>query len=266
MEPLLLDAIEITQAAGKAIMGYYRDAFSVSEKSPDNPVTDADLAADRLLRQRLGQLLPEAGWLSEETVDNPERTSKRYSWVVDPLDGTKEFVMGIPEFAVSVGLVDEGLPVLAVVLNPATGELFTAAKGQGTRLNGRPVAASDSDSLSGARIDASRSERKRGEFAPFEGVVQLRTMGSIAYKLARVAAGQTDATWSRGPKNEWDICAGALLVWESGGQCTDLSDRPLRFNQLFPKVNGIIADNGRLHQQVVSALAPYGAARTEERP
>src|SRR5690606_22078974 len=159
--------------------------------------------------------LPTAGWLSEETADDPIRLERSYVWVVDPLDGTKEFVMGIPEFSVSVALVQDGQPILAVILNPATGDLFQAERGKGIWLNGWPVTVSSRRHVQGAKIDASRSEAKRGEFAPFEGMVSLNIVGSIAYKLARVAAGQADATWSRGPKNEWDICAGTLLVQEA---------------------------------------------------
>lgn len=242
-------------------MGYYQDAFSVRDKSPDNPVTDADLAADKLLRQQLLTLLPDAGWLSEETADNPDRLQKRQLWVVDPLDGTKEFVMGIPEFTVSVALVEEGLPILAVIYNPPTGELFTGYKGGGVWYNGQPTAVSQRETLRGALVHASRSEIKRGEFAPFEDMFELKIVGSVAYKLAQVAAGQADAAWSRGPKHEWDICAGALLVEEAGGTAVDLSNNPLQFNRPFPKVNGIVADNGRLHRDLIAALAPHGAAR-----
>ncbi len=264
MTNLLEKTIEITQAAGEAIMGYYQDSFSVKDKAPDNPVTDADLAADTLLRQQLGALLPEAGWLSEETADSPDRLQRRQVWVVDPVDGTKEFVMGIPEFSVSVALVEAGLPQLAVILNPPTGELFHALRGQGAYLSGRPISVSARSELAGAQVDASRSERRRGEFAPFEELLELRTMGSIAYKLARVAAGQADATWSRGPKSEWDICAGALLIEEAGGSCVDLDGQPFRFNKPFPKVNGIIAANARLYEPLMALLAPHRAgARTD---
>lgn len=257
MNQLLTDTIEITRMAGAAIMRFYQSSFEVTDKKPDNPVTDADFAADSLLKQKLLARLPEAGWLSEETVDSPERLSKKLVWVVDPLDGTKEFVMGVPEFSVSVALVEDGLPVLGVIFNPPTGELFAAAKGEGMFFNGAPAAVSPQSQLQGARIDASRSERKRGEFAPFEQLVELTTMGSIAYKLARVAAGHSDATWSRGPKNEWDICAGVLMVQEAGGRCVDLDDAEFPFNQPKTLVNGIIADNGQLHQPIISALAPY---------
>lgn len=240
-------------------MEYYRDSYSVTDKSPDNPVTDADLAADHLLHERLKALLPEAGWLSEETVDSADRLTKEFVWVVDPLDGTKEFVMGIPEFAVSVALVQNGDPVLAVIFNPASGELFHAQRGKGAFSGSSPATVSSQGVLRAARVDASRSERKRGEFAPFETLVQLKTVGSIAYKLARVGVGLADATWSRGPKNEWDICAGALLIEEGGGRCVNLDERGFEFNKPYPKVNGIIATNGHIHEEVMRTLAPHRA-------
>lgn len=263
-QTILEKTIAITREAGETILGFYRGAFDVQEKAPDNPVTDADLAADSLLHERLLALLPEAGWLSEETADQPERLEKEFVWVVDPLDGTKEFVMGIPEFSISVALVQHGEPVLGVIYNPVTKELYAAGKGHGLTLNGEPIRVSERSEFAGAIVDASRSERKRGEFAPFEEVLEIRTLGSIAYKLARTAAGQADATWSRGPKHEWDICAGVLLVLEGGGSCVDLDDEPFVFNKSWPKVNGIIADNGHLHTAVVNALAPHReTARTD---
>lgn len=257
MKSLTQKTIHIVREAGQAVMQFYQASFAVRDKSPDNPVTEADIASDTLLKQRLGALLPEAGWLSEETADHPARLEKRQLWVVDPIDGTKEFVLGIPEFSISVALVDDGLPVLGIVFNPATGELFVAEKGQGVWCNGEKVAVSGRVHLTGSLIDASRSEIKRGEFDPFKELVELRITGSIAYKLARVASGQADGTWSRGPKHEWDICAGALLVQEAGGVCVDLDNNPFRFNKSWPKVNGIIADNGHLHQEIITALAPH---------
>lgn len=211
---LTVDVEQIVREAGEIILSFYQGAFAVREKSPDNPVTEADLAADRFLHRRLGELLPEAGWLSEETADHPARLEREQIWVVDPLDGTKEFVMGVPEFSISAALAAAGQPVLAVIYNPVTGEMFSGAAGHGVKLNGVPVAVSGRQTLVGAMVDASRSERLRGEFAPFEAGLALRTVGSIAYKLARVAAGLSDATWSRGPKHEWDICGGVLLVQE----------------------------------------------------
>ena len=202
-------------------------------------------------------LIPEAGWLSEETTDRKTRLAKRLIWVVDPVDGTKEFVLGIPEFSVSVALVEDGISKFGVIYNPASGELFAALRGQGIELNGETVRVSDRTQLKGAHIDASRSERNRGEFMPFEDLFRIQTMGSIAFKLARVSAGHVDATWSRGPKSEWDICAGVCLIEEAGGRIVDLDNAPIAFNRPFPKVNGIIATNGPLHDQVIATLAPY---------
>lgn len=256
----LKDQIEaIVLEAGETILSYYRDAESmdVREKSPDNPVTEADLAADTLLKSRCLALLPAAGWLSEETVDNPQRLERPLVWVVDPLDGTKEFVMGIPEFSVSVALCEDGQPIVGAIYNPVTREMFAAARGHGLTLNGSPVEVTDQTMLAGSLIEASRSEMKRGEFDFCEKMVELKMMGSIAYKLARTAAGLADATWSRGPKHEWDVCAGVLLVEEGGGRCVDLDDRPFTFNQSFPKINGIIADNGHLHDEIITLLAPH---------
>ncbi len=257
MNTLLKETIAITQSAANEIMRFYQTSFSVEDKSPDNPVTDADLASDRLLQKDLRNLLPEAGWLSEETADNPDRLAKKLCWVVDPLDGTKEFVMGIPEFSISVALVEDGLPIIAVILNPPKDELFYAYRGDGAFYKEKKVAVSPTNELLGAQVDASRSERNRGEFAPFEETVQLTTVGSIAYKLARVSAGLTDATWSRGPKHEWDICAGVLLIEEAGGKVVDLDNEAMRFNKSFPKVNGIIATNSNLYDQVITSLAPH---------
>jgi len=266
VDQLLQQTVTIVLAAGQAIMEYYQDGFNARDKSPDNPVTDADLAADKLLREQLLALLPQAGWLSEETADQPARLLKKLVWVVDPLDGTKEFMMGIPEFAVSVGLVEAGRPILGVIYNPPTAELFAGYQGGGVRYNGQPATASVHSDLTGASVPASRSEVNRGEFEPFADKFNLRIVGSIAYKLAQVAAGQADATWSRGPKHEWDICAGAFLVAEAGGVATDLTGNPLLFNRPYPKVNGIVADNGRLHEQLMATLAPYGAARSDSPP
>lgn len=263
LDALVEDVIKITRSAGSAVMGYYREAVSVTEKSPDNPVTEADLAADALLKEQLLALLPEAGWLSEETVDRPARLLREMVWVVDPLDGTKEFVMGLPEFAISVGLAQDGRAILGVILNPATGELYHAVAGGEVFLNGTPVSSSQTAALEEAQVEASRTERERGEFEPFETSVRLSTLGSIAYKLARVAAGQADATWSRGPKNEWDICAGVMLVEASGGRAVDLSGQPVYFNKPFPKVDGVIATNSHLFQPVRALLGPHGAARSD---
>ncbi len=231
---------EAIQAAGSALVRTIESGFTTEHKENLDPVTSADLEANRILKEMLLSHCPGDGWLSEETRDSEQRLACKRVWVVDPIDGTKEFVSGIPEFAVSVALVEDGIPVVAAVYNPLANELFIAAQGEGAYLNGRRVQVASSV---GARpvVLASRSEVKRGEFQPFDDVAVIHPVGSIAYKLALVAAGRADATWSLGPKNEWDIAAGVLLVQEAGGQVFDKTRRPFIFNQPNTLVNGIVA-------------------------
>lgn len=263
MQEIFDATLAATKKAGDIVMSFYQSSFTVKDKSPDNPVTDADLASDAYLKETLLAILPEAGWLSEETKDNPDRLDKEFVWVVDPIDGTKEFVMGIPEFSISVGLVQNGVPVLGIILNPETDELFAGFAGNGVQYKGANATPSKRAELTGSEIDASRSEIKRGEFEIFEDKVTLKIVGSIAYKLARVSAGICDGTWSRGPKNEWDICAGDFLIREAGGQCVDLNRELISYNKPHSKVNGIIATNGHIHDELLALLGPLGAARSE---
>src|ERR1700739_2916468 len=126
--------------AGEILRRYFRDrGYEVGSKGRDNPVTSADLEADAALREHLSGAFPDYGWLSEETADNPARLSRRRVWIVDPLDGTKEFIKGIPEFVVAIALAEDGVPVLGVTYNPIKNELFWAARGMGCHMDGRPV-------------------------------------------------------------------------------------------------------------------------------
>ena len=240
----LIEGLEVLKKyvhqAGQAIFQMAADGFETAYKANKDPVTTADLEADSIIRKGLTKDFPGTGWLSEETRDDYSRLEKKLVWVVDPIDGTKEFVTGIPEYAVSVALVEDGLPILAAVYNPATKELFTAASGQGAWLNEKTILAEHPLTTKPVLL-ASRSEIKRGEFEPFESSALIRPCGSIAYKLALIAAGMADATFSLGPKNEWDIAAGVLLVIESGGNATNLNGTPFRFNQQTTLVDGIVA-------------------------
>jgi myo-inositol-1(or 4)-monophosphatase len=248
-------ACQATLEAGAAIKGYYRHNYEINDKGHGDPVTSADLAADHILRQQLTTAFPRDGWLSEETLDDAARLTRRRVWVVDPIDGTREFIKGVPEFAISVALVVAGRVALGVVHNPISGELFYALRGQGAYQNGgRPMHVTQRARVAGARIPASRSEFGRGEFDDLAAPLEIVPTGSIAYKLALVAAGRADATWSQGLKHEWDVCAGVLLVEEAGGRVTDLDCRPHRFNRPQPQVNGIVASNGPLHADIMALL------------
>ena len=218
-----------------------------------DPVTEADRAVDTLLRQHL--LRDGEGWLSEETLDDPSRLDKRLVWVVDPLDGTREFVAGIPEFCVSVAMVEDGVPVAGGILNPATDELILGSLDTGVTLNGKQAKPSQRTTLNGALVLASRSEVKRGEWKPFESTgFKIQNMGSVAYKLGRVAAGLADSTFTLVPKNEWDVAAGAALVVSGGGFLSTLENGPLRCNNRNTLLTGLIASGPNLRAELLTML------------
>lgn len=249
-------AREAALAAGEILKRYYRGSYKIGSKGRDNPVTTADLEADRAIRERLTAAFPDYGWLSEETVDSDERLAKRRVWIVDPLDGTKEFIKGIPEFCVAIGLVDRGEPVAGVTYNPIKREMFWSARGLGCYLGKNRVRVTRTRMLHRASVLASRSETARGEWEVFRGTLKAVPTGSVAYKLAMVAGGLADATFTRSPKNEWDICSGAALIIEAGGTITDIDGRPLKFNRRRTKCAGLIASNGLLHPALVR-IAPH---------
>ena len=242
------------RAAGAIVRRYYESGVRVAEKGPDNPVTRADLEANACIRALVAAAFPADGWLSEETADSAERLRKRRVWVVDPLDGTKEFIQHIPEFCVCVALVEDGRPVVAVEYNPAADRLYAAVRGEGTTVNGAPARVSTTARVPDAVVLASRSEDKRGEWDAFKPHVHVKLTGSVAFKLAEIATGAGDATFTLTPKNEWDICAGSLLVEEAGGRATDLEGRPLVFNQPSPLRPGMIASNGVLHDGLLALI------------
>jgi len=240
------EALSAAQRTLEALSPGSRTLEQKSERAGDF-VTDAD----RAINETLGRLLPRAGegWLSEETKDDPARLECRRVWIVDPLDGTREFVMGLPEWCISIGLVEDGQAVAGGICNPATSEVFLGSLVDGVTLNGQPVRPRARATLEGAEVLASRSEVLRGEWdgpAPFA----MRPMGSVAYKMACVAAGLTDATWTLSPKHEWDVAGGAALLNAAGGAVRTLGWEPPTFNQRKPWLSGLVATGAELQDSV----------------
>lgn len=255
---------EVMSEAGREALRLAAAGFETFTKADQSPVTSVDLAVNRLLQNRLSATFPEDGWLSEETADNEARLSRKRVWIVDPIDGTRSFVRGLPEFCLSVALVENGVPAVAAIFNPATGDFFSAIRGRGVRverlLNAdqpsfmspeRPVALVNPWELRVGRLDALRPH------------LHCRPIGSIAYALALVAAGQADAVITLAGGNEWDIAAGVLLVEESGGRATTAAGHPVTFNRADPRLPGTLAigadlpDPTRTHliQQSVAAAS-----------
>jgi myo-inositol-1(or 4)-monophosphatase len=249
-------AVDAAHEAGAIIRSLYGTGIAVTEKGDhgDSPLTEADTRANDALRRRISAAFPADGWLSEESTDTAERLGKRRVWIVDPLDGTKEFVRNIAELAVCVALVEDGVPVVGVTYNPIREETFAAARGRGATLNGRPVRVSNTREVTAAVVLASRSETERGEWERFRGRFGIETCGSVAYKLARVAAGSADATFTLSPKSEWDVCSSACVIECAGGRVTDIAGQPLRYNQPSPTVAGVVATNGVLHDELLDLL------------
>ena len=254
------DLARIREALERAKAAFQR--FTPGEvesrtKQGDDPVTEADTTVDTLLRE----LLPRdgEGWLSEETRDDLSRLEKRRVWVVDPLDGTREFVTGIPEWCVSIGLVVDGEPVAGGICNPVTGETIVGARGLGVTLNGKPARVSDRPALAGATVVASRSEVKRGEWRGYrEELFEIRPMGSVAYKLGLVAAGLVDATWTLTPKHEWDVAAGVALVLAAGGVTVAGDPEESHFNREKPLLTRLIAAPPQLLPEIQAEIARRG--------
>jgi myo-inositol-1(or 4)-monophosphatase len=250
------------EAAQDVFSRYTPGAVAAEYKAGHDPVTAADKTVDAVLREHL--LRDGEGWLSEESVDDFTRLSKNRVWVVDPLDGTREFVAGIPEFCVSVALVENGRAIAGGVCNPATNEIFLGSLESGVTYNGKPASASQRTSLDGALVLASRSEVSRGDWKPFENAsFRIRATGSVAYKLALVSVGLADATFTLSPKHEWDVAAGAALVESGGGFVSTLENLPLRCNQESPLISGLLACGSLLPGQLWAQLSDHVAAASQ---
>ena len=228
-------ALDVARGAGELIARHYHEGVETWEKSKDNPVTQADLDADAFIRNALRDAYPGDGLLTEESEDDLSRLECSRVWIIDPIDGTREFTKKIPEFAVSVGLAVDGEPVLGVVHNPIENVTVAGRLGAGVTKNGEPTGLTTCSSLGSARVAASRSEERDGKLEPYDALFgELVPTGSIAWKLALVACGEFDFNLSVKPKNEWDVCAGDFLVHEAGGAYVDFEGKRLGYNQRDP--------------------------------
>lgn len=250
----LSTAERAAREAGRIISKLFKGKFDVHEKSKNNPVTTADLEANRKIREIIQGRFPEDGWLSEEDRDNLSRLASSRVWIVDPIDGTKEFIEGVPQFAVSIGFVVGGRPKVAVIYNPVEERLYRAATGRGTELNGERIHVTSRPEVQGALLLVSRSEPLR-KFQVFVDRCEIQSIGSIAYRLAKVAGGEGDGTLTFRSIHEWDVCAGVLMVEEAGGKVVDGSGKALAFNQQDTRHHAIVAANDRLTDEIQVLVA-----------
>ena len=230
-----------------------RDGAAAIRVVPDsidaeNPTTDLDRRADEMLCSGLlAELGAGVAYLSEERADDPARLGASRVLIVDPIDGTRNLVRGLGEAAVSVALWRDGTLAWAAVHNPFSGEMFTATAGGGAWRGGQRLVVTSCADVSRARLVVSRHETERGLLAGIEARVACRPVGSIAYKMALVAAGEADGTVTAWTRHEWDIAAGTLLVREAGGIVTDAAGLDVEFNRPDTALRGVVVSNGKLH-------------------
>ena len=247
----------IVREAGRlALAGWPGDGHTLNhwEKTPGSPVCELDLAVDAFLKKELSALLPAAGWLSEETADAPARLGDQLVWLVDPIDGTRDFIRGRDGWAISVALVNTSRPLLGYLYAPARrreegGEFWFGEAGKGSWRNGKRLVASRRDSLSGARVPAAALAREDAD------LVTVEKPNSIALRMAKVAADEADLLATLRWGYEWDIAAAGLIAREAGATVTDAFGKPLNYNKHDPRAFGVLVTSPAIHGHAVDRLA-----------
>jgi myo-inositol-1(or 4)-monophosphatase len=252
------------EAAGAIALEWFRAGEKtharIDWKGGVSPVSEADFAVDKFLRERLSALLPDAGWLSEETADSPDRLNRSRVFIVDPIDGTRAFISGDPRWAISAALVENGRPVVAILHLPAAGLTFEAQLGEGSTLNGQSIRASNRSNLAGALV---AGPPRLMDNMTRAGIAFAREpkIPSLAYRLARVGAGEIDAGIASTDAWDWDIAAADLIVREAGGLLTDLDEREPSYNRANPRHGVLGAAPARLHGELIAALRDAAKAQ-----
>lgn len=224
------------------------------DKTPGNLVSEADLEVDRFLKRELLRLLPSAAWLSEETADDKIRTDSGLIWLVDPIDGTRDFVRGRKGWAVSVALVSAERPLIGILAAPARDEEWVAVAGQGATLNGVPLRASTRTQFAGARVPTDSLPKDDAD------LVAVEQPNSIALRIAMVADDRADLVATLRWGFEWDIAAAALVAREAGAQVSDAFGRPLAYNKHDPRDFGVLVCSPAIHAAAVERLAERAKA------
>ncbi len=235
LKKVLLEAGEIAkQLQGKASIRY---------KSKNQPVTDADIKINNFLMNFFSKLTPEFGWLSEESEDNKSRFNSDYFWCLDPIDGTRSYIDGKPEYTISLALLKRTQPIIGMIVNPETKELFYAKKNNGAFCNDQKLSVNKKKKLNLCSFAISSSESKKLSEYNFLKNLTVTKMGSIAYKIALVAKGEVDVALSFTKKNDWDLAAADLILTESGGKIEEICGKKIIYNSADLKINSVLASN-----------------------
>jgi myo-inositol-1(or 4)-monophosphatase len=244
---LLIDTV---REAGALARSMFRTELKNWTKGASSPVSEADIAANDLIENRLRSATPDYGWLSEESVDDEARLGKRRAWIVDPIDGTRSYLAGREDWCVSVALVEGASPVLAAVFAPVTEEFFFASRGGGALRNDRPVHATAGTELDFSRIAGPKPLVERLNRGPGEISLYPR-IGSLALRLCRVAEGRLDAAFAGGQSRDWDLAAANLIVQEANGNMTALSGDTILYNRREVTHGALVAAGRDRHASIV---------------
>jgi myo-inositol-1(or 4)-monophosphatase len=236
--------VTLAEEAGDIALGFARRSMRTWTKGHSSPVTEADIAIDHFLKERLTAARPGFGWLSEETADDPARLSRREVFIVDPIDGTRAFAGSLPDWTISLAVVRDGRPVAAALAEPEAGRVFAAALGHGATVNGRPMVAGRRESLAGARV---AGPPPMLEQARRQGAILLPKVHSLALRFAKVAAGEIDVSFAGGRSHDWDLAAADLLVHEAGASLTGLDGAVPVYNRADPVHFPLVCAGSPLH-------------------
>lgn len=245
---MLEDVARIAEEAGRIAARRCGTEYRTWEKVPGHPVCDIDLEVDAFLREQLTRLDSDAGWLSEETLDQSDRIERRRLWVVDPIDGTRDYLAGRPGWCVSIALVEDRVPVIGILSAPARGELWSAVRGQGSWRNGQRLKVAPRSALAGARVPADQLPNADIDLVP------VPKPNSIALRIAMVASGEADLVATLRWGFEWDIAAAALVAEEAGATVSGALGQPLAFNTASGEAFGVLVATPGIHQAAVDRL------------
>jgi myo-inositol-1(or 4)-monophosphatase len=254
--PLKDELAGIVREAGALAASTFRRELKHWTKSGGSPVTEADIAVDRLLRERLTRLVPDVGWLSEESEDDRARLGGSRLWIVDPIDGTRAYVNGRTDWAISVALVEDGRPIAGAIFAPMEDGLYLAVASEGATLDGTPMAARAGDDFVQARVAGPKPIIEH--FARSAGdVIAEPKVHSLALRVARTASGRLDIAFASADSHDWDLAAADLLVHEAGGALTRFDGAPIVYNSAEARHGALVAAGRARHARVVEIVREW---------
>ncbi len=251
--------VTAVREAGQLALGKFRAPLKSWNKGDDSPVSEADIAVNEFLQERLRDPDGHIGWLSEETEDDPERMKARRVWIIDPIDGTRAYIGGLPDWSIATALVEDGRPIVAALYAPVDDEMFVAVAGKGATLNGQPIGVGDGG-LDGTRIAAPPGYLRRlQQNAP--GIAPQPKIHSLALRFARVAHGAIEAAFASGNSHDWDLAGADLLVHEAGGLLTTFTGQSLTYNRPDPVHPPLVAAGPQRHAALIALVQEHPISR-----